>query len=67
MHHSSYINGDGTKHIDPKFFFTHELQQWGEIDVCQVRSCENPADLFIKTLPTSSFEKLVHKIRMRKF
>ncbi|XP_074346893.1 secreted RxLR effector protein 161-like [Apium graveolens] len=24
-----YIKGDRTKHIDPKFFFTHELQQRG--------------------------------------
>ncbi|XP_074352498.1 secreted RxLR effector protein 161-like [Apium graveolens] len=29
-----YIKGDRTKHIDPKFFFAHELQQRGEIDVC---------------------------------
>ena len=61
-----YIKADRTKHIDPKFFFTHELQQRGEIDVCQIRSCENPADLFTKVLPTSPFKKSVHKIGMRK-
>ena len=60
-----YIKGDMTKHIDPRFFFTRELQQRGEIDVCQIRSCENPAYLFTKALPTSSFEKLIHKIEMR--
>ena len=28
-----YIKGDITKHILPKFFYTHELQKSGEIDV----------------------------------
>ena len=30
-----YIKGDITKHILPKFFYTHELQNSGEIDVQQ--------------------------------
>ena len=30
-----YIKGDRTKHISPKFFYTHELQKSGEIDVQQ--------------------------------
>ena len=50
-----YIKGDRTKHIDPKFFFTHEFRQRGVVNVCQIRSCENPADLFTKALPTSIF------------
>ena len=28
-----YIKGDRTKHISPKFFYTHELQKSGEIDM----------------------------------
>lgn len=32
-----YIKGDRTKHISPKFFFTHELQKKGDIDVHQIR------------------------------
>ena len=28
-----FIKGDRTKHISPKFFYTHELQKSGEIDV----------------------------------
>ena len=59
-----YIKGDRTKHISPKFFFTHDLQKNGEIDVQQVRSSDNLADLFTKALPTSIFEKLVYKIGM---
>ena len=28
-----YIKGDRTKHISPKFFYTHELQNNGDINV----------------------------------
>ncbi|XP_073129132.1 secreted RxLR effector protein 161-like [Henckelia pumila] len=59
-----YIKGDRTKHISPKFFYTHELQENGDIDVHQICSSDNVADLFTKALPTSTFKKLVHKIGM---
>jgi len=61
-----YIKGDRTKHISPKFFFTHDLQKNGELDVQQIRSSDNLADLFTKALPTSTFEKLRYKIGMRR-
>ncbi|XP_023641906.1 uncharacterized protein LOC111831521 [Capsella rubella] len=61
-----YIKGDRTKHILPKFFFTHELQKVGEVQVEQVQSCDNLADLFTKSLPTSTFKKLTHQIEMRR-
>jgi len=61
-----YIKGDRTKHISPKFFFTHDLQKNGEIDVQQIRSSNNLADLFTKALPTATFEKLVRSIGMRR-
>ena len=51
-----YIKGDRTKHILPKFFSTHELQKNGEIDVRQIRSNDNLADLFTKSLQTKIFE-----------
>ena len=59
-----YIKGDRTKHILPKFFFTHELQKAGEVHV-QVRSSDNSADVFTKALPTCTFRKLTHQIGMR--
>ena len=59
-----YIKGDITKHISPKFFYTHELQKSGKIDVQQIRSSDNLAYLFTKSLSTSTFKKLVHKIGM---
>lgn len=49
-----YIKGDRTKHILPKFFFTHELQKSDDIIVQQVRSSDNLADLFTKALPTAT-------------
>ena len=61
-----YIKGDRTKHISPKFFYTHEFQKNGEIDVQQIRSNDNLADLFTKALPTSTFKKLIYKVGMRK-
>ena len=57
-----YIKGDRIKHISPKFFYTHELQQSRQIDVKQIQSADNLADLFTKTLSTSTFEKLVYGI-----
>ena len=61
-----YIKGDRTKHISPKFFFTHDLEKKGEINVQQIRSVDNLADLFTKASPTSTFKKLVSKIEMRR-
>ena len=61
-----YIKGDKTKHISPKFFYTHELQESKQVDVKQIRSSDNLADLFTKALPTSTFEKLVYGIGMRR-
>ena len=60
-----YIKGDRMKYISPKLFFMHDLQQNGNINVQQIRSSDNLAYLFIKSLPTSTFKKLVYKIGMR--
>ena len=61
-----YIKGDRTKNISRKFCYTHELQKSGEIDVQQIRSSDNLADLLTKSLPTSTFKKLIHNIGMHK-
>ena len=60
-----YIKGDRTKHISPKLFYINELQKSGEIDVQQIHSSDNLADLFTKSLSTSTFKKLIHRIGMR--
>ena len=61
-----YIKGDRTKHILPKFFSTHDLQKDGTIDVTPIKSCDNLADLFTKSLPRSTFEHLTQKIGIRR-
>ena len=62
-----FIKGDRTKHISPKLFDTNELQKNGDINVQQIRSSDNVADLFTKSLPTAIFKKKVHKLGMRRF
>ena len=61
-----YIKCDRTKHISPKFFFTHELQMSHEIEVKHIRSSDNVADLFTKALSSSTFKKLTYDIGMRR-
>ena len=50
------------KYIAPKLFYPHELQQSGEINILQMKSCDNLVDLFTKSLPASTFEKCVQGI-----
>ena len=61
-----FIKGDRTKHISLKFFYTHELQKKCEIDVQQIRSCSNLANLFTKALPFTTLKKLRYDIGMRR-
>ena len=63
---TGYIKSNITKHIAPKLFYPHELQKSGEINILQVKSCDNFADLFTKSLPTSTFQKYIHGIGMRR-
>ena len=50
-----YIRGDRIKHLSPKLFFEHDLQKDEMIKVQEIQSCENPADLFTKSLLTLHF------------
>ena len=61
-----YIKGDRTKHISPKFFFTHDLQKNGDVNIQQICSCDNLADVFTKSLPSKVIEKLVLKVGLRR-
>ena len=63
---TGYIKSNITKHISPKLFYPHELQQNGEINILQTKSCDNLADLFTKSLPSSSFEKCIKGIGMKR-
>ena len=61
-----FIKGDNTKHISPKFFYNQQQQSLLKIEVKQIRSEDNVADLFTKSLPKSTFEKHVKSIGLRK-
>ena len=51
-----YIKSDKTNHIPPRFFsYIRELEKNKEVDIEYVRSYDNPADLFTKALPTTTF------------
>ena len=63
---TGFFKGDNTKHIAPKFFFSHQQLEHKKIEVKQVRSKDNHADLFTKSLPKSTFQKHVQGIGMRK-
>ena len=66
MMKQGFIKGDNTKHISPKFFYNQQQQALLKIQVNQVSSEENVADLFTKSLPKSTFEKHVKSIGMLK-
>ena len=63
---TGYIKSNVAKDIAPKLFYPHKLQESGEINILQIQSCDNLADLFTKSLPTSVFQKLIHGIGMRR-
>jgi len=62
-----FIKGDSTKHSSSKLFYIHELQKNGDINVQQIHSSENVADLFTKSSPITTFKNMVHKIGMQRF
>ena len=47
------------EYISPKYFYNQQQQTLLKIQVNQVKSEENVADLFTKSLPKSTFEKHV--------
>ena len=59
-----YVKSNLTKHINPKFFYAHELQKMNEARILHTKSCDNLVDLFTKSLPASSFERCIRGISM---
>jgi hypothetical protein len=62
---AGYVKSNLTKHMAPKLFYPHQLHKVGEIEILQTKPCDNLADLFTKSLPTSLFQKYVSGIGMR--
>jgi hypothetical protein len=42
---TGYTKTNYMKHISPKLFYSHELQEHGEISILQTKSYDNLADL----------------------
>jgi hypothetical protein len=61
-----YIKTNYTKHISPKLFYPHELQEHEKISILQIKSCDNLTDLFTKSLPLAIFDKCVKGISMKR-
>ncbi|XP_019098349.1 PREDICTED: uncharacterized protein LOC109131633 [Camelina sativa] len=61
-----YIKSDRTKHIPPRFFsYAQELEKNKEVNIQYIRSSDNAANLFTKSLLTTIFRKHIHSIGMR--
>jgi hypothetical protein len=56
---SGYVKSNVTKYITPKLFYPHELQVNCDIIIFQIKSCNNLADFFTKSLPYATFSKCV--------
>jgi hypothetical protein len=54
------------KHISPKLFYPHELQEHEKISILQTKSCDNLVDLFTKSLPLAIFNKCVKDIDIKR-
>ena len=54
-----YVKNNLTKHIAPKYFYSHDFQKQGEVKILQARSCDNMTDLYTKYLPSTTFRKFV--------
>jgi hypothetical protein len=52
------------KHIDIKHHYLRELVNDGKIEVQTIRGTENPADIFTKPLPKSTFLRHVESLGM---
>jgi hypothetical protein len=63
---TDYIRSNINKHIAPKLFYSHKLQENEDINILQTKSYDNLADLFTKSLPYSTFQKCVKGVDMRR-
>jgi len=60
-----FIKTQGTKHIQPKFWYPHEKIENGEIKVEYINSKDNLADLMTKTLPGPQHVEMSKKLGLR--
>ena len=56
---TGFIKGDRTKHIAPKMFYAKELKEKGMVNIQYVKSNDNFADIFTKSLPAHKHWNIV--------
>jgi hypothetical protein len=56
---TSYTRSNINKHIAPKLFYPHELQDNGDINILQTKSCDNLTDLFTNLYHTQRFSNVL--------
>jgi hypothetical protein len=63
---AGFIKSDRVKHIDPQIFsYTQELITSGKLQLQNVESAHNIADLLTKALPAYTHRRLVQAAGMR--
>jgi len=62
---TGFIKGDRTKHIAPKMFYAKELKEKGMVNIQYVKSNDNIADIFTKSLPAHKHWNIVPKLGLR--
>jgi hypothetical protein len=61
---TGYVKTNYIKHTSLKLFYLHQLQESGEISILQIKSSDNYANLFTKSLRLVIFDKCVKSIGM---
>ena len=56
------INNNRTKHIDTHYHYTKEQMNAGNITLHYIPSCENPADMLTKALPSRKHQHLLNAL-----
>jgi hypothetical protein len=62
---TGYIKTNYTKYISPKLFYSHQLQESGKMSILQIKSYDNYAYLFTKSLSFVLHHNYVKGIGMR--
>jgi hypothetical protein len=59
---TGYIGSNINKHIAPKLFYPHKLQENGDINILQTKSCDNITDLFTNLYHTPCFKNVLREL-----
>jgi hypothetical protein len=58
------VEDSRTKHIDIRYHFMRDHQQWGDIEIAYVRTHNQLAGIFTKPLDEKTFSKLTNELNI---